>query len=134
VLLILPSHQQLDITKNKLQQIAKTQFEIVDFLFISDVAGTESGDLLSISDLTYNANFRKKDFKLTIRNKYDIVINFSQNSDPTLELFIIGIDTSLRIRFDRINEKFYNFIVPMENKDIPTRFEQFLKVYQTLKK
>lgn len=134
MLLILPSHQQLDITKNKLQQIAKTQFEIVDFLFISDVAGTESGDLLSISDLTYNANFRKKDFKLTIRNKYDIVINFSQNSDPTLELFIIGIDTSLRIRFDRINEKFYNFIVPMENKDIPTRFEQFLKVYQTLKK
>lgn len=135
--MILPYKEGLEITKTKLSHLAKPYFSSVDFLIIGEIlqsGSSDRNDTISLRDLSFSGKFNKKDFKLSIRDKYDIVVNFYDIADPTLELFIAGIGTPLRIRFDRINEKFYNFIVPIEIKDISTRFEQFLKVYQTLKK
>ena len=137
LLIILPEKDPLEILMTRLSHSARSLFTKTDFLILKNHAEVniiKGATILSSDDLKYNGRFKKKDFSLNLDKDYDIVINFSGNEDPTLELFILSIPTSMRIRFDRDNEKFYNFIVPIENKDIHTRFEQFLKVYQTLKK
>lgn len=136
ILIILPAHHSNTDQKRKLEHIGKPLFSNIDFLTVSDVdsAKTELKSDLSVNDLNYKGRFRKNDFILPLKSNYDLVINLLQENEATIELFISLISSSLKIRFDRVNEKFYNFIVPIENKDIFQRFEQFLKVYQTLKK
>lgn len=136
LLIILPAHQDNLFQKGKLEKVGKPFFRHIDFLTISDVS-TPPPDVtadLSIKDLNYKGRFSKKESNLAIKENYDLVVNLLHTNDPTIELFISHISSLLKIRFNRVNENFYNFIVPIENEDIFQRFEQFLKVYQTLKK
>ena len=136
LLIILPTNTDIAGQIAKLEKIAKPYFQHIDFLTIAHVS-TSSPDVivdLSVKSLNFKVRLSNKESSLSIKENYDLVINLLHTNDPTIELFISHISSLLKIRFDRVNEKFYNFIVPIENKDIFQRFEQFLKVYQTLKK
>ena len=85
--------------------------------------------------IDFRGNLKKKaqvDLKLNFNS--DILMDFMGEVSPVIDLFISNFDAPLKISFDHNSKFFYNFIVPTENADVAVRFEQFLKIYQTLKK
>lgn len=84
--------------------------------------------------LTIKAEAPIKDPKSTLPASFDIVLDMDNITDPIICHYLIKFYPQLMVRFNRDNEKFYNFILPNEKSDRNARLEQFFTTYQSLKK
>ncbi|MCO6462242.1 MAG: hypothetical protein J5I59_12635 [Saprospiraceae bacterium] len=91
-------------------------------------------NILHKGGFTLRAELKDKEAKVDLKGRYDYIVDLDDISSPLLHHYLIKFSPTLMVRFNKDNEKFYNFIVPSENTDRLARIKQFFTIYQTLKK
>lgn len=109
--------------------------EISHLSFVNDKSKhAPDKNILHKGGLTFRAALKDKEAKVGLKDRYDYIVDLDDISSKLIYHYLLKFSPSLMVRFNRDNEKFYNFIVPSENTDRLARIKQFFTIYQTLKK
>jgi len=136
LLIVLDQNAADDRLLNGLRSLSAPLFGRIDFLQVTPSREDHrpENNIICPGRLSLSAGLSSKDAPPALLSEYDVVVNLLLSDEAPVTLFLCKLKPQLFVRFDRENEKFYNFIIPSQDKDLFTRFEQFFRIFQTLKK
>lgn len=104
----------------------------INFLFVTQDINSNSEDAISLKSINFMGRIKNQSLNDFSKNKW--MLNCTTVASPLLELFLVNLNISNRVRFDKEYKNLYNFILNSVDDTPSGRIKYFIQIFNSLRK
>jgi len=109
------------IAYKKLQNLFKldsTHFKILTYKDKKSSYNEFNGVVVIENDINWQGNINSKDVNDFLNNSFDILIDYTQHNNQSIQLIVAKIDSKLKVGYKDKNDELYDFMINVGTSEI----------------